>query len=196
MAKGTIYKVTFRRRREGRTDYHLRKKLISSRELRLVVRKTIKHINLQLVEAKIEGDRVLVHAGTTELKSYGWKVGTGNLPAAYLAGFLLGKRALGKGLKSAILDLNGYVLTKENRLLTALKGVIDAGLEVPHDKEVLPKDERVSGVHIAKYAEQIQREDPAKYQSYFSQYLSGGISPEKLVEHFEAVKGAISKKVK
>jgi large subunit ribosomal protein L18 len=196
MTKGTIYKVTFRRRREGRTDYHLRKKLISSRKLRLVVRKTIKHINLQLVEAKIEGDQVLVHAGTIELKSYGWKGGTGNLPAAYLAGFLLGKRAVGKGLKSAILDLNGYVITKENRLLAALKGAIDAGLEVPHDEEVLPKEERVSGSHIAKYAEQLQKEDSGKYQSYFSQYLSGGILPEKLVEHFQEVKGAISKKVK
>lgn len=196
MAKGTIFKVTFRRRREGRTDYHLRKKLISSRKLRLVVRKTNKHINLQLVEAKIEGDRVLEHAGTTELKSYGWKGGTGNLPAAYLAGFLLGKRAVGKGLKFAILDLNGYVITKENRLLAALKGAIDAGLEIPHDKEVLPKEERISGSHITKHAEQLQKEDPTKYQSYFSQYLSGKISPEKLVEHFQGVKGTISKKVK
>jgi large subunit ribosomal protein L18 len=196
LGKGTIYKVPFRRKREGKTDYHLRKKLISSRKLRLVIRKTIKHINLQLVEAKIEGDQVLTHAGTTELKDYGWKVGTGNLPAAYLAGFLLGKKAVDKGLKYAILDLNGYVITKENRLLAALKGVIDAGLEIPHDEKVLPKEERISGSHIAKHAEQLLKEDSTKYQSYFSKYLTSKISPEKIVEYFQEVKGNISKKVK
>jgi len=55
MAKGTNYRVTFRRRREGRTDYRLRKKLIISGSLRLVVRKSLKHINLQLVEARVRG---------------------------------------------------------------------------------------------------------------------------------------------
>ena len=75
MAKGTNYRVTFRRRREARTDYRLRKKLIISGSLRLVVRKSLKHINLQIVEAKFEGDSVLAHAGTIELKKFGWKGG-------------------------------------------------------------------------------------------------------------------------
>lgn len=196
MARTTIYRVTFRRRREGRTDYHLRKKLISSRSLRLVVRKTMSHITAQLVEAKIEGDQVLAHAGTSDLAEYGWKGGTGNLPAAYLVGFLLGKRAQAKGLKSAIMDLNRYKITAESRLLGAMKGAIDAGLEIPHNDKVLPKTKRVSGAHIVEYAELLQKEDPAKYQSYFSKYLSRGITPEKLVEHFEAVKVTISKEVK
>jgi large subunit ribosomal protein L18 len=196
MARSTIYRVNFRRRREGRTDYHLRKKLISSRSLRLVVRKTVSHINAQLVEAKIDGDRVLAHAGTLDLAKYGWKGGTGNLPAAYLVGFLLGKRAQAKGLKSAIMDLNRYKITAENRLLGTMKGAIDAGLEIPHDEKVLPKTKRISGAHIAEYAEQLQKEDPAKYQAYFSKYLSRGIAPEKLEEHFESVKVAISKEVK
>jgi large subunit ribosomal protein L18 len=196
MARSTIYRVTFRRRREGRTDYHLRKKLISSRKLRLVVRKTMKHINLQLVESKIEGDRVLACAGSIELSKYGWKGGTSNLPAAYLVGFLLGKRAIAKGLKSAIIDLNRYKITTENRLLAALKGAVDAGLEVPHNEKVLPKGKRVSGDHIAKYAALLQKDDPAKYQTFFSQYLARGVAPEKLVEHFEAVKVTIEKEAK
>jgi len=192
----TRYRVNFRRRREGRTDYRLRRKLISSRQLRLVIRKTVNHVNIQVVEARIEGDRVLAHAGTAELQKFGWKAGTGNLPAAYLAGFLLGKRALGKELKFAIVDLNRYKITTENRLLSAMKGAIDAGLELPHDEKVLPKSKRVCGSHIAEYAEQLQKEDPAKYQSYFSAYLAKGIAPEKLVEHVEAVKAAITKEVK
>jgi large subunit ribosomal protein L18 len=196
MAKGTIYRVAFRRRREGKTDYHLRKKLISSRKLRLVVRKSIGNLSLQLIESTIEGDRVLAHAGTRELKDFGWKAGTGNMPASYLAGFLVGKRAVAKDLKYAILDLNRYKITKENKLLAAMKGAIDGGLEIPHDEKVLPKGNRITGAHIAKHADTLQKEDPAKYQAYFSKYLSSGISPEKLVEHFNEVREAIAKKVK
>ncbi len=193
MARGPIYKVTFRRRREDKTDYHLRKRLIVSRRLRLVVRKSLNHVTLQLVESRFEGDRVLAHAGTSELAKFGWKAGTGNIPAAYLAGFLLGKRALKGGFTSAIADFNGYRTSGRGRLFAALKGAVDAGLEVPHDEKILPEDERVSGEHIASYAGALQKEDPAKYQARFSQYLSAGIPPEKLKEHFEEVKGALEK---
>ncbi len=196
MAKGTNYRVAFRRRREARTDYRLRRKLIISGSLRLVVRKSLKHINLQLVEAKFEGDSVLAHAGTIELKKFGWKVGTGNLPASYLAGFLLGKRAIAMDKNTAIADFNSYKITASNKLYAALKGAIDAGLGVPHDEKVIPDDDRVSGAHIAKYADEMQKADPAKYQAYFSQYLAGGIAPEKLAEHFEATKKRIEKEVK
>jgi len=30
----------------------------------------------------------------------------------------------------------------------ALKGMADAGLEVPHDEDILPSDERINGEHI------------------------------------------------
>ncbi len=196
MAKGTNYRVTFRRRREGRTDYRLRKKLIISGSLRIVVRKSIKHINLQLVDSKFEGDSVLAHAGTIELKKFGWKGGTGNLPAAYLAGFLMGKRAVAMGKTSAIADFNSYNITDSNRLYAALKGAIDAGLSIPHDKGVIPDEERVSGAHIASYADTMQKTDPAKYAAYFSQYIAAGIVPEKLVEHYEETKKRIEKEVK
>ena len=196
MAKGTNYRVTFRRRREARTDYRLRKKLIISGSLRLVVRKSLKYINLQIVEAKFEGDSVLAHAGTIELKKFGWKGGTGNLPAAYLAGFLVGKRAVAMGKTSAIVDFNSYKITASNKLYAALKGAIDAGLSIPHDKKVVPDNKRVSGAHIASYADAMQKADPAKYAAYFSQYLAGGIAPEKLAEHFEETKKRIEKEVK
>ncbi|MBC7112627.1 MAG: 50S ribosomal protein L18 [Candidatus Methanomethyliales bacterium] len=196
MAKGPTYRVAFRRRREGRTDYHLRKRLVSSRKPRLVVRKSLKHLSVQLVEARVDGDRVLASATTIELKEFGWKGGTGNLPAAYLVGFLLGKRALSKGFETAVLDLNGYPITKGSRLFAALKGALDAGMQIPHSEEILPADERIKGEHIAKYAELLQRENPAKYQSQFSKYISIGLPPESIVQHFETVKETISKKVK
>ncbi|MEM2128554.1 MAG: 50S ribosomal protein L18 [Candidatus Methanomethylicaceae archaeon] len=196
MAKGPTYRVAFRRRREGRTDYNLRKRLISSRKLRLVIRKSLKHLSLQLVEARVDGDRVLASATTIELKEYGWKGGTGNLPAAYLAGFLLGKRALSKGFDTAVLDLNGYSITKGSRLFAALKGAIDAGMEIPHSEDVLPDEERIKGEHIAKYAELLQKDNSARYQSQFSKYINVGLTPEAIVQHFETVKETIAKKVK
>ncbi|MDH5811941.1 MAG: 50S ribosomal protein L18 [Candidatus Verstraetearchaeota archaeon] len=196
MAKGPTYRVAFRRRREGRTDYNLRKRLISSRKLRLVIRKSLKHLSLQLVEARVDGDRVFASATTIELKEYGWKGGTGNLPAAYLAGFLLGKRALSKGFDTAVLDLNGYSITKGSRLFAALKGAIDAGMEIPHSEDVLPDEERIKGEHIAKYAELLQKGNPARYQSQFSKYINVGLTPEAIVQHFETVKETIAKKVK
>ncbi|MCX8181567.1 MAG: 50S ribosomal protein L18 [Candidatus Methanomethyliaceae archaeon] len=196
MAKGPTYRVAFRRRREGRTDYNLRRRLISSRKPRLVIRKSLKHLYLQLVDARVDGDIVLASATTIELEEYGWKGGTSNLPAAYLAGFLLGKRALSKGFDTAVLDLNGYSITKGNRLFAALKGAIDAGMEIPHSEDILPDEERIKGEHIAKYAELLQKENPARYQSQFSKYISVGLAPEGIVQHFETVKEMIAKKVK
>ena len=49
MATGPRYKVPFRRRREGRTNYHLRLKLLLSRQDRVVVRKSARNIQIQLI---------------------------------------------------------------------------------------------------------------------------------------------------
>ena len=71
MATGPRYKVPFRRRREGRTDYHFRYKLILSRKPRLVIRKGNKNINLQLIVAEPAGDRTLLTVSSQELKKFG-----------------------------------------------------------------------------------------------------------------------------
>ena len=43
-----------------------------------------------------------------------------------------------------------YTGTKRytQRMAAALKGVIDAGLEVPADSETFPADERINGEHL------------------------------------------------
>ncbi|RLG58710.1 MAG: 50S ribosomal protein L18, partial [Candidatus Hydrothermarchaeota archaeon] len=94
MAKGPRYRVPFRRRREGKTDYRKRLKLLLSGKPRIVVRKTLKHTIVQVIDFDIKGDRVLVSAHSNELKKYGWQANTGNLPASYLTGLLCGKKAL------------------------------------------------------------------------------------------------------
>ena len=76
----------------------------------------------------------------------GWIGSRKSISAAYLTGYLAGKKALCKGAKDAIL----YTGTKRytQRMAAALKGVIDAGLEVPADSETFPADERINGEHL------------------------------------------------
>ncbi len=151
MATGARYKVRFRRARAGKTDYRARKQLLISRKPRLVVRKSSKHMNVQLIVPGKEGDNTIISANTTELKKYGFTGSTGNLPSAYLAGLLLGSRAKKNGLTEAILDLGLYHATKGGRVYAALKGAVDSGLEIPHDPEIFPAQDRISGKHIDKH---------------------------------------------
>ncbi len=146
--QGPHFRVAFRRRREGKTDYRRRQRLLRSAVPRAVVRKTLNQTLVQIVEADAGGDRVLASAGSLDLKEHGWSVGTGNVPAAYLTGFLAGKRAIAKGVKAAVLDIGVQEPTKGGRVFAALQGLIDAGLEVPHGEEVLPAKERIRGEHI------------------------------------------------
>lgn len=151
MATGARYKVKFRRVRSGKTDYRTRKQLLISRKPRLVVRKSLKNTLLQIVVPQAAGDVTLVSANTSDLKKYGYTGGTGNIASAYLAGLLLGYRAKKSGQKEAILDAGLYHTTKGGRLFAALKGAVDAGMEIPHDAEIFPSEDRIMGKHIDKY---------------------------------------------
>jgi large subunit ribosomal protein L18 len=51
----------------------------------------------------------------------------------------------------AILDIGLNRATPGARVFAALKGAVEAGLEIPHGEEILPSDERVRGAHIAAY---------------------------------------------
>ena len=196
MAKGPSYNVPYRRRREGKTDYHRRKKLLISGLPRLVARKTNKHIIAQIVKASIEGDRVLASAHSSELrKKFGWLGSLKNLPAAYLTGLLCGYRALKRNIKKAILDIGLQTPSKGARVFAVMKGCIDAGIEIPHGEEILPSEERIRGQHISDYASMLSS-TPEVYSKRFSEYLSRGLRPENIVEHFSAVKKKIETEFK
>jgi len=97
------YQVKYRRRREGKTDYYARRRLIiqdknkyNSPKYRLVVRLTNKDIVAQIVYAKITGDFVLSSAYSHELPRFGMPVGLTNYAAAYATGLLLARRTLQK----------------------------------------------------------------------------------------------------
>ncbi|MDI9633821.1 MAG: 50S ribosomal protein L18 [Methanolinea sp.] len=152
MATGPRYFVPFRRRREGKTDYYARAKLVVSRKPRMVVRRTNRYITIQLVEAEMDGDITRVSAHSRELAKYGYTGSLSSTPAAYLTGLLFGVRALNAGYETAILDIGLHRATKGARVFAALKGAVTAGLDVPHGEEILPDDSRVKGAHIAAYA--------------------------------------------
>jgi len=97
------YQVKYRRRREGKTDYYARKRLISqaknkynSPKYRLVVRFTNKQVIVQIIYARLQGDFVLVAASSKELPRYGISHGLTNWTAAYATGLLAARRALAK----------------------------------------------------------------------------------------------------
>lgn len=138
----------FRRKRQGKTDYKKRLRLLSSRKFRLVVRKTNKNVTAQIIEFKPEGDDVIVSAHTNELRKHGWKCAKRNLPAAYLTGLLCGLKAKKANIKEAVLDIGMVPAVKGSLVYAALKGAVDSGLEVPHSKEVIPSEGRLSGKHI------------------------------------------------
>jgi len=190
MAKNASYRVQLRRRREGKTDYQARKALVTSRKPRLVTRGSLKNVEAQIIVAKPHGDEVLVAANSRELiKSFGWKAPTGNIPAAYLTGLLVGLKAKAAGITEAILDLGLVSPTKGSRTFAVLSGVVDAGVAVPHSEEKIVK-ERMIGEHIAKYAKNLGV-GSEEYTAKFSQYTANGVAPEKIAEHFAKVKADI-----
>ena len=52
---------------------------------------------------------------------------------------------------SAVLDIGLNRATQGARVFAALKGAVDAGLDIPYGEEILPSDERIKGAHIAAY---------------------------------------------
>ncbi|MGA8379337.1 MAG: 50S ribosomal protein L18, partial [Methanoregula sp.] len=136
MATGPRYFVAFRRRREGRTDYYQRTKLVVADAPRMVVRRSNRHIIVQLVIAEMDGDKTLVSANSAELEKYGYTGATANTPAAYLTGLLFAAKAKKAGQDRAILDIGLARATPGARVFAALKGAVDAGLEIPYGESI------------------------------------------------------------
>jgi len=147
MATGPRYKVPFRRRRDNRTDYYIRKKLLTGGELRAVVRKSSKSVTIQFVKFAMDGDEISLSTVSRELKAMGWKHSCANIPAAYLTGYLAGKKAMKAGIEYAVLDIGMQTPAKGAVLFAAVAGMVSAGLEIPHG-DVLPTEERINGAHI------------------------------------------------
>ncbi len=148
MAEGPRYKMPLKRRRKGKTDYRERLRLLKSGKVRAVVRSSNKKIRVQFIRYNPEGDVVDVVATSEHLKDIGWEGYGINIPSCYLVGYLAGIRAIEKGIDEAVLDIGLQYPENGGRLFSALKGMVDAGVNIPHDPDVLPPDERITGEHI------------------------------------------------
>ncbi len=152
MANKTTFKVPFRRRKEGKTNYKKRLNMLKSESPRLVARRTNKYVTVQLIEYLDIGDKTIAHANSRELEKFGWKAGKKSVPAAYLTGLLAGNRAKKANIEKAILDIGFAIPQRKGWWSGALKGAIDAGLKIPAGKEAMPDENRIKGKHIEDFA--------------------------------------------
>jgi len=176
------FQVKYKRRREGKTDYYARKKLViqdknkyNSQKYRLVVRKSNKDIICQIVSATLTSDRVLGAAYSHELKRYGVLGGYGNYASAYATGLLLARRVLKKLNLDKLYDGEFFLVEEGDdrkpfyvlldvglartstgaKIFGAMKGAVDGGLEIPH------KNTRFVG-----YSKETGSFDPAVLRKY------------------------------
>lgn len=135
------YQVKFKRRRESKTDYFARKRLVvqaknkyNTPKYRMIVRFSNKDICCQIAYARIEGDMIICCAYAHELPRYGVKVGLTNYAAAYCTGLLLARRVLQKLKLDTIYqgndDINGeqYLVESEDGQPGAFRCYLDVGL--------------------------------------------------------------------
>jgi len=135
------YQVKFKRRREGKTDYYARKRLIvqdknkyNTPKYRLIVRLSNKNITCQVAYSRIVGDQIVCAAYSRELPKYGIKVGLTNYAAAYCTGLLLARRLLRQlrldKLYKGQLEVNGdeYIVENLDEGPGAFRCYLDVGL--------------------------------------------------------------------
>lgn len=142
-------KVLKRRRREFRTDYGKRFKLLKSKKPRLVVRKTNKYIIVQYVVSKEAQDKIIFGISSKKLLSYGWpesaKGSLKSITASYLTGYLIGKDIIGRKLDKPIIDLGMMRVLHGTKVYGFIKGIIDSGIEIECKKEAFPEEDKIKG---------------------------------------------------
>jgi large subunit ribosomal protein L5e len=135
------YQVQKRRRREGKTDFQARRKMVrqdknkyNNKKYRLIVRFTNRKIVCQVAYATIGGDMVVAQATSSELTKFGIPVGHKNYAAAYATGLLIARRTLKKfGLDETFkgkeeLDGEDYHVEDEEGEQRPFKCILDVGI--------------------------------------------------------------------
>ncbi|OIW16788.1 hypothetical protein TanjilG_05522 [Lupinus angustifolius] len=173
------YQVKFKRRRDGKTDYRARIRLINQDKNKYNTPKyrfvTNKDIIAQITSASIAGDHVLAAAYAHELPHFGLEVGLTNYAAAYCTGLLLARRVL-------------KTLELDEEYEGNVEGALDGGLDIPHS------DKRFAGFDKEKKeldAETLIEDEPEKYQTHFSEYIKRGIEADGLEALYKKVHAAI-----
>merc|ERR1711959_697004 len=201
---------------------------------RFVVRFTNKDIICQVVSSQIKGDTCHAAAYAHELPRYGVKVGLTNYSAAYCVGLLCARRLLQKyGLDSkfegttevtaefedafvhgndedgpsafhALLDVGLKRTSLGSKILSAMKGAFDGGLEIPHsEKKFYGYDDeeksydaeanraRILGGHVSTYMESLEEEQPDEYAKKFARFIKAGVTADGMEDMYLGVHKAI-----
>ena len=141
------YSKILRRLREEKTNYRKRSAMLMSKRDFATVKISNENIQVQIHKPELAGDKVIASAHSRFLLKQGWKGSRKSIPAAYLTGYLAGKKAVGKGAQDVILYSGTSRFT--SRMSAALKGIIDAGLKVPASEESFPSEDRIKGEHLS-----------------------------------------------
>src|SRR3989344_4343610 len=139
-----------RRRNEYKTDYKKRFALLKSRAARIVFRKTNRYLIAQYVKSKEAQDAISLGIDSRELLKYSWpeKESIKSTPAAYLTGYLFGKKILLKKLETPVLDFGMARVLHKTRTHAFIKGLIDSGIKIECAKENFPEESRIRGEHL------------------------------------------------
>jgi large subunit ribosomal protein L18 len=145
-------RVDKRRRRENKTDYLKRLKLLKSSLPEVVFRRTNRYIIAQYVTSKEAQDKIVIGVNSKDLLKYGWpKEAEGSLKsisASYLTGFLIGKKIISRDLENPIVNFGMYRVLHKTRTFAFIKGLKDAGLEIECEEDAIPSEERIKGKHM------------------------------------------------
>ncbi len=139
-----------RRRKEFRTDYKKRFALLKSRMPRIVFRKTNRYLIAQYIKSKEAQDKIVFGVNSKELLEYGWpeKESIKSISAAYLTGYLAGKKILLKKLEEPILDFGMARVLNKTSPFAFIKGLVDSGVKIKCEKENFPDESRIRGEHL------------------------------------------------
>jgi large subunit ribosomal protein L18 len=176
---------TLKRIRQHKTNYRKRSAILIGRRPFITTKISSQNISAQTLQPSLTGDVVIASAHSRELIQHGWKGSMNNMPACYLTGLLLGKKSVEKGSANAVLYTGNDAFT--TRVAACLKGLVDSGINIPVSKESLPDKDRVSGKHIAEYAN-LLKDNQEKYNSRFSALIKQGLRPEDYPKHFEEIR--------
>ena len=157
-----------RRRKEFKTDYKKRFALLKSGLPRVIFRKTNKYLIVQYVKSDNAQDKILLGIDSKVLLKYGWpkEESIKSIPAAYLTGYLFGKKILLKKLEGSpesslgegspessfeekpIIDFGMARVLHKTRVYAFILGLIDSGIKIECKKESFPEESRIKGNHL------------------------------------------------
>ena len=143
-----------RRRKENKTDYLKRFKLLKSGLPRIVFRKTNKYLIAQYVISEEAKDKTDTGITSKILLKYGWpenfKGSLKSTPASYFTGLLIGKKVIDNKKETPIADFGMLRVLSKSKVHAFLKGLVDSGVKIKCKEENFPKEDRIFGKHLKK----------------------------------------------